>query len=158
VREIVGLPSQGDGTTGDSSNNGAMILKGGWENAETRARESEVMFKRSEIPFLKLLFTILKAKTDIKLEVPDVDIRFTRRNYENIQVKSQVLTTMLNNPNIHPKLAFEGCGMFIDPEEAYNMSMQYKKENDGRTEQPTDGNIGTDNGDNSEGNSTRFAT
>ena len=158
VREIVGLPSQGDGTTGDSSNNGAMILKGGWENAETRARESEVMFKKSEIPFLKLLFTILKAKTDIKLEVPDVDIRFTRRNYENIQVKSQVLTTMLNNPNIHPKLAFEGCGMFIDPEEAYNMSMQYKKENDGRTEQSTDGNIGTDNGDNSEGNSTRFAT
>lgn len=160
IREIVGLPSQGDGTTGDSSNNGAMLLKGGWENAETRARESEVMFKRSEIPFLKLLFQILSEKTDIKLEVPDVDIRFTRRNYENIQVKSQVLTTMLSNDKIHPKLAFEGCGMFIDPEEAYNMSMQYEKEKaeeNGRIEQSANGNLGTDNGDNPEEDSRRFS-
>jgi SPP1 family phage portal protein len=160
IREIVGLPSQGDGTTGDSSNNGAMLLKGGWENAETRARESEVMFKRSEIPFLKLLFQILSEKTDIKLEVPDVDIRFTRRNYENIQVKSQVLTTMLSNDKIHPKLAFEGCGMFIDPEEAYNMSMQYEKEKaeeNGRIEQSANENLGTDNGDNPEEDSRRFS-
>jgi SPP1 family phage portal protein len=160
IREIVGLPSQGDGTTGDSSNNGAMLLKGGWENAETRARESEVMFKRSEIPFLKLLFQILSEKTDIKLEVPDVDIRFTRRNYENIQVKSQVLTTMLSNDKIHPKLAFEGCGMFIDPEEAYNMSMQYEKEKaeeNGRIEQSANGSLGTDNGDNPEEDSRRFS-
>lgn len=156
IREIVGLPSQGDGTTGDSSNNGAMLLKGGWENAETRARESEVMFKRSEIPFLKLLFKILKAKNVVSLEVEDVDIRFTRRNYENIQVKSQVLTTMLSNDKIHPKLAFEGCGMFIDPEEAYNMSRQYYESNR-RTEQPTDGDVGTDNGENPEEDSRRFS-
>ena len=35
---------------------------------------------------------------------------------------------MLNNPNIHPKLAFEYCGMFVDPELAYSMSMKYKEE------------------------------
>lgn len=150
VREIIGLPSQGDGNTGDSSNNGAMLLKGGWENAETRARESEVMFKKSEIPFLKLLFEILKVKANLNLNVEDVDIRFTRRNYENIQVKSQVLTTMLSNNKIHPRLAFEGCGMFIDPEEAYNMSREYEEENR-RTEQlanPSDGEPVGDNGDN----------
>jgi SPP1 family phage portal protein len=160
IREIVGLPSQGDGTTGDSSNNGAMILKGGWENAETRARESEVMFKRSELPFLKLLFTILKTKGVVDLELSDVDIRFTRRNYENIQVKSQVLTTMLNNEKIHPKLAYESCGMFIDPEEAYNVSMEYYA-NNRRTEQPNDSNNTeptANNGTDAEGNSTRFAT
>lgn len=160
VREIVGLPSQGDGNTGDSSNNGAMLLKGGWENAETRARESEVMFKRSEIPFLKLLFTILPNKAGISLELEDVDIRFTRRNYENIQVKSQVLTTMLSNNKIHPKLAFEGCGMFIDPEEAYNMSKEYEDEQNRRTEQLIERNnaeVGNDNGENTEDNSRRFA-
>lgn len=144
VREIIGLPSQGDGTTGDSSNNGAMLLKGGWENAETKARETEIMFKRSEIPFLKIALNLLsKNKTDIKLELGDVDVRFKRGNYENIQVKSQVLTTMLSNEKIHPKLAFEGCGMFIDPEEAYNMSMQYEKEKaeeNGRIEQSANGN------------------
>lgn len=159
VREIVGLPAQGDGNSSDSSNNGAMLLKGGWENAETRARESEVMFKRSEIPFLKLLFKILSEKGVVSLNVDEVDIRFTRRNYENIQVKSQVLTTMLSNNKIHPKLAFEGCGMFIDPEEAYNMSMKYEQENkqaeveNGRTEQSdksVGGEVTGDNGEDTE--------
>lgn len=141
VREIVGLPSQGDGNSSDSSNNGAMLLKGGWENAETRARESEVMFKKSEVPFLKLLFSILSTKSIINLDVADVDIRFTRRNYENIQVKSQVLTTMLSNDKIEPKLAFQSCGLFIDPEEAYRESMEYY----GRVEQsdkPNNGEVG----------------
>ena len=131
VREIVGLPAQGDGNSSDSSNNGAMLLKGGWENAETRARESEVMFKKSEIPFLKVLFSILSTKNILTLDVEDVDIRFTRRNYENIQVKAQVLTTMLSNDKIEPKLAFQSCGLFIDPEEAYRESMEYY----GRTQQ-----------------------
>lgn len=160
VREIIGLPSQGNGNTGDSSNNGAMLLKGGWENAETRARESEVMFKKSEVPFLKLLFEILKTKTDIDLNVEDVDIRFTRRNYENIQVKSQVLTTMLSNGKIHPRLAYESCGMFIDPEEAYNMSREYEEENR-RTEQltnPSNGEPVKDNGDNPDGGDRGFAS
>ena len=148
VREIVGLPAQGDGNSSDSSNNGAMLLKGGWENAETRARESEVMFKKSEIPFLKLLFAILKSKSVVSLNVDDVDIRFTRRNYENIQVKSQVLTTMLSNNKIHPRLAFEGCGMFIDPEEAYNMSVDYEKEQYGRIEQSPNNDMGDDNNSN----------
>lgn len=153
VREIIGLPSQGTGNTSDSSNNGAMLLKGGWENAETRARESEVMFKRSEIPFIKLLFAILNAKGELSLNVDEVDIRFTRRNYENIQVKAQVLTTMLSNEKIHPKLAFEGCGMFIDTEEAYKESMEYYDENR-RVEQsnkPIDGNVADDNAEDTEG-------
>ena len=145
VREIVGLPAQGDGNSSDSSNNGAMLLKGGWENAETRARESEVMFKKSEIPFLKVLFSILSAKNILTLDVEDVDIRFTRRNYENIQVKSQVLTTMLSNDKIEPKLAFQSCGLFIDPEEAYRESMEYY----GRIEQSNEsnnGDVGKNNG------------
>ena len=98
------------------------------------------MFKRSEIPFLKLLFEILKKKANLTLTTDDVDIRFTRRNYENIQVKSQVLTTMLANDKIAPKLAFESCGMFIDPEEAYKESKEY--EDSRRTEQPDNGNNG----------------
>lgn len=147
VREIVGLPSQGDGNSSDSSNNGAMLLKGGWENAETRARETEVMFKRSEIPFLKLLFKILKDKSVLTLNIEDVDIRFTRRNYENIQVKSQVLTTMLSQEKIAPKLAFESCGLFVDPEEAYKESEDYYgriKQSDKSTESNNDGDNGQD--------------
>jgi hypothetical protein len=35
---------------------------------------------------------------------------------------------MLNNPHIHPKLAFEHSGMFSDPETAYTMSEAYYAE------------------------------
>ena len=140
MREIVGLPSQGDGNTGDSSNNGAQILKGGWENAETRAKDSTTMFKRSERSYIKLILSILTRKSLIKLSPMEVEPSFTRWNYENIQVKAQVLTMMLASEKIAPKLAFESCGMFIDPEQAYRESMAYFEDNyDRRTEQSTDG-------------------
>lgn len=142
VREIVGLPSQGDGSTGDSSNNGAMILKGGWENAETRAKESELMYRQSDRQFLKLILGICAGYTEenggFVLDYKDVDVRFTRRNYENLQVKAQVLTTMLHENKIDPKLAFQASGLFIDPEEAYRTSMEYY-EKVGRTEQSNNG-------------------
>lgn len=138
VREIVGLPSQGDGTTGDSSNNGAALLKGGWENAETRAKESEIMYRQSDRKFLELVLGICSGYREksggFSLDYRDVDVRFTRRNYENLQVKSQVLTTMLAQEKIAPKLAFQASGMFIDPEEAYRESKEYYENR--RTEQP----------------------
>lgn len=142
VREIVGLPSQGDGSTGDSSNNGAMILKGGWENAETRAKETEIMYRESNQKFLKLILGICAGyKEDnggFSLDYRDVDVKFTRRNYENLQVKSQVLTTMLANEKIDPKLAFQASGLFTDPEEAYRISKKYYEEY-GRTEPVNNG-------------------
>ena len=35
---------------------------------------------------------------------------------------------MLGQPKIHPKLAFEHCGMFSDPEAAYDISDKYYRE------------------------------
>jgi hypothetical protein len=35
---------------------------------------------------------------------------------------------MLQQPKIHPMLAFSHCGMFTDPESAYAMSMKYYEE------------------------------
>ena len=62
------------------------------------------------------------------LKVNDIDIRFTRRNYENILQKAQVLDMMLKNGQIDPKLAFQHCGMFADPDLAYTMSKAYVEE------------------------------
>ena len=128
ILSICGLPSMSDGNTSDSSNNGAVILKNGWQGAETRAKDSEMMFKRSEKEMLKLVLKLCDGLADLKLKLKDIDMKFTRRNYDNIQSKSQVLVSMLQQPKIHPLLAFTHCGMFSDPESAYTMSNEYYEE------------------------------
>ena len=128
VLSICGLPSMSDGNTSDSSNNGAVILKNGWQGAETRAKDSELMFKRSEKEILKLVLKLCDGLADLKVKLKDIDMKFTRRNYDNIQSKSQVLATMLQQPKVHPLLAFTHCGLFSDPESAYSMSNKYYEE------------------------------
>ena len=128
ILSICGLPSMSDGSTSDSSNNGAVILKNGWQGAETRAKDSELMFKRSEKEVLKLVLKLCDGLADLKLKLKDIDMKFTRRNYDNIQSKSQVLVAMLQQPKVHPLLAFTHCGLFSDPESAYTMSNAYYEE------------------------------
>lgn len=128
ILSICGLPSMSDGSTSDSSNNGAVILKNGWQGAETRAKDSEHMFKKAEKKMLKLVLRICRDLGDINLRLKDIDMKFTRRNYEAIQSKSQVLVSMLQQDKIHPQLAFTHCGLFTDPETAYVMSMKHYEE------------------------------
>lgn len=128
ILSICGLPSMSDGSTSDSSNNGAVILKNGWQGAETRAKDSELMFKRSEKEMLRLVLKLCDGLADLKLKLKDIDMKFTRRNYDNIQSKSQVLVSMLQQPKVHPLLAFTHCGLFSDPESAYTMSNEYYEE------------------------------
>ena len=128
ILSICGLPSMSDGSTSDSSNNGAVVLKNGWQGAETRAKDSEMMFKRSEKEMLRIVLKLCDGLADLKLKLKDIDMKFTRRNYDNIQSKSQVLVTMLQQPKIHPLLAFTHCGLFSDPESAYTMSDEYYNE------------------------------
>ena len=128
ILSICGLPSMSDGSTSDSSNNGAVILKNGWQGAETRAKDSEMMFKRSEKEVLRLVLKLCDGLADLKLKLKDIDMKFTRRNYDNIQSKSQVLVSMLQQPKVHPLLAFTHCGLFSDPESAYTMSNEYYEE------------------------------
>ena len=121
VLTICGMPNRNGGTS-TSDTGSAVIMRDGWSAAEARAKDSELMFVRSERQFLKLVLRTTDWLRGVNLKLSDIGIRFTRRNYENIQEKSQVLTTMLANPKIARKLAFEHCGMFADPDLAYTMS------------------------------------
>jgi hypothetical protein len=103
-------------------------MRDGWSDAEARAQGTEDMFKESEAEVLQIVIYISNTFAGLNLKASGVEPRFTRRNYENIQAKSQVLTTMLSNNKIHPRLAFEYCGMFIDPELAYTESTAYYEE------------------------------
>ena len=129
INEIVGMPSQSNGSTGDSSNNGAVILKNGWQGAETRAQDFEMMFREPEQKTLDLAVGICNSVLDgFELDSNNVDVKFTRRNYEDILSRSQTLITMLNSDKIHPQCAYEASGMFIDTQDAYNMGMDWYKE------------------------------
>ena len=126
---ICGVPLQSDSGTSDSSNNGAMIIKNGWQQAEAKAQESEKYFEEPERRFLGIAVRIAKTFGALDdLYTSNMDIRFTRRNYEDIQTKAQVLTTLLGCEKVHPLFAFEYCGMFIDPNLAYEESKKYVEE------------------------------
>lgn len=127
VLTICGMPNRNGGSS-TSDTGSAVIMRDGWSAAEARAKDTELMFKMSEKEFLKLIIGITNTLRDMSLKLSSIEIRFTRRNYENIQEKAQVLTTMLANDKIHPRLAFEHCGLFVDPELAYTQSMLYAEE------------------------------
>lgn len=129
VLRITGMPSQAMGNTSDSSNNGAAIVRNGWYNAEARAKDTEDLWRESEATFLKLVLRICREMMGLKLKSSEVALKFTRRNYEDLLVRSQVLTTMLANPKIAPRLAFVHCGMFVDAEDAFTESMAWYEKN-----------------------------
>lgn len=127
VLTICGMPNRNGGSS-TSDTGSAVIMRDGWSAAEARAKDTELMFKMSEKEFLRLVISITAMHQDMDLKLSAIEIRFTRRNYENIQEKAQVLTTMLANNKIHPLLAFTHCGMFSDPVLAFNESMKWADE------------------------------
>lgn len=127
VLTICGMPNRNGGTS-TSDTGSAVLLRDGWSLAEARAKDSENVFKRSEKQMLKLVLRICRDLGKLDLRLSDISLKFTRRNYEAIQSKSQVLISMLREPKIHPQLAFESSGLFIDSESAYSLSMKYYEE------------------------------
>ena len=125
VYKIVGMPLGKSGTIGNSQ--GAVIMRDGWSEVEAKALDDELVFKASERQLLKLVLNYMRTLTlgESKLNIADIEIKFTRRNYENLYQKAQVLTMMLAQPKIAPRLAFVVCGLFADPEQAYAESEQY---------------------------------
>lgn len=127
INVICGLPNRNGGlSTSDTGR--AVELRDGFVSAEQKAKSSETIYKKADKNALKIIFKICKARKYLNLKIQDVDSKFTRRNYENLQSKSQVLIAMLQQNKLHPKLAFTCSGMFTDPEEAYTMSMEYYDE------------------------------
>ena len=124
ILTICGVPNRNGGSS-TSDTGSAVIMRDGWQSAEARAKATELTFKKSEKTFLKLVLKILRDTAGTNLKLTDIETHFTRRNYENIASKSQVLIAMLNNPKIHPELAFAHCGMFADAESAYLQSKQW---------------------------------
>ena len=129
VLTICGMPNRNGGSS-TSDTGGAVIMRDGWESAEAQMKSVEEEFKSGEREMLALILSFMRDTVGTNLELKDIDIKFSRRNYDNIQTKSQVLVTMLNNPKIHPYLAFTHSGVFLDPQSAYLQSKEWWEENE----------------------------
>ena len=124
VLTICGMPNRNGGSS-TSDTGSAVIMRDGWSAAEARAKGMEPIFKKSEKEFLKLVLRICRDMGNLNLRLSALEIRFTRRNYENIAQKITVLTQMLACDKLAPELAFTTCGAFSDPQVAYQMSLPY---------------------------------
>jgi SPP1 family phage portal protein len=134
VLTICGMPNRNGGSS-TSDTGSAVIMRDGWSDAEARAKNSELMFKKSERRFLKLVLNICRTLVSMDLKVHNIEIRFTRRNYENILQKAQVLDLLLKNNKVHPRLAFEHCGLFVDSDLAYALSAEHMEEQEKKAQE-----------------------
>lgn len=126
VLTICGMPNRNGGSS-TSDTGSAVVLRDGWSDAETRAKDTENDFKRSERRFLRLALGIMGQSGGAAITPSQIEIRFTRRNYENIQEKAQVLLQMLSSEWIDPLEAYIHCGMFSDPELAYQRGISHRQ-------------------------------
>jgi len=126
VLVISGMPNRNDGA-GD--NGLAVIYRDGYTAAEAKAKETEKYFKRSERELLKVILNIVRAFQTFDCHLSNIDITFTRKNYDNTATKATVLTQMLGCDKIAPRLAFVKSGMFEDPDAAWKESEEYVRRN-----------------------------
>jgi len=133
VLEIVGMPSQGNANTSDSSNNGAVIMKNGWWNAEARAKETESMWKAAESDFLKIILKICRDAGALDLRISDINMKFFRRSYEDLLVKVQSFQSMIG-AGCPPIQAYTVSGLVIDPESAAIQFEKYQQEKEAELE------------------------
>lgn len=156
---ISGMPNRNGGySTSDTGQ--AVIYRDGFFSAEVKARETEKFYYRAEKNLLRVILKIVRDIQGFNAHLSNIDIKFTRRNYENTQAKAQVLTTMLGNDKIAPRLAFVYSGMFSDPEAAWKESMDYygeitakavtETENTGNAQDTVDTGNGSENRGSSE--------
>lgn len=153
ILTICGMPNRNGGSS-TSDTGAATMMRDGWQSAESRAKDTEKMFIRSEWDFLRLVLRICRDTAEVDLKLSEIKPEFTRKNLTNIQSKVQVLAEMLNNQKIHPKLAFQYSGLFSDSEEAYRISMDWYEQqqakqpdnppNKGGTSEKTDKNANSE--------------
>ena len=124
ILSICGVPSQSGESASTSDTGSAVILRGGWEQAEARAKSMENEFKKCEKQFLKIVLRIMRDTVGTKLTVKDIDIKFPQRYVDNILTKTQALQALLT-AGIAPVVAIATCGLWNDPTDIYLQSKKY---------------------------------
>lgn len=137
---ICGMPNRNGGSS-TSDTGQAVIFRDGWSEAESRAKDSEKLYVRSERRFLRVVLNICKAQTAESmslgnLELKDIGVNFARKSLNNLQSRFQCFMEGLNSNKIHPELLFNAFGdVFGDKAKAYQMSMAWQAEQEKKAEE-----------------------
>lgn len=142
IYEIVGMPTQGHANTSDSSNNGAILMKNGFWNADSRKTETEAMLKSSEMEFQKIVLKICRDSNALDLKVSDIETRPAKSRYEDVLVKTQSFQSLIS-AGCPPFQAYAYSGLDSDPEaasmlyESYRMQREEELEKQLERQKPT---------------------
>jgi hypothetical protein len=122
---LVGVPSREKRGGGGADTGQAVELRDGWADLELVARMKEGSFKRSEKMALKIILTILSNKMGIKLNLMDVDIKFSRNKNHNLLVKTQSYTTLVATRTISPADCLAIVDLVTDTSEYIQRGEEY---------------------------------
>lgn len=139
--EISGMPNRNQSNSASDTGQGA-IYRDGWEDAESRACDSETLFKRSEKAFLKIVLNICRVKAGLDMKLSDLDINFPRKRLNNLQSKIQGLCELLANEKVHPMDAYNAMGdIFGDKMAAYRRGLEWAAEQEAKEQEAADAEI-----------------
>lgn len=125
IYAIAGVPSIGNSGGGTSGNVGSAYLIDGWQTADTFARNTEDLFKKSNRRFDRIFLKILETKNLIKgVKASDIDIKFTRNEMDNLLVKTQGALN-LKQLGLAPEIVLARSGVSVDPAGDIAQSKKY---------------------------------
>ena len=121
ILAIAGVPSTTKGGTSTSDTGLAVELRDGFATAETMARNTEDLFKKSNKYFDKIIVKLLKEKGLLDISINDFALNFTRNEVHGMQSKAQALQALLSC-GMSPILALAKSGVSADPVADYEAS------------------------------------
>lgn len=107
---LVGIPSRENRSMGGGDTGTAVELRDGWADLENVVRAKEINFKKCEKYRLQIVTNILNKRLGFKLNVKDLVIKFTRNKNNNLLVKTQSLSNLLNTKTLDPS----DCVQLVD--------------------------------------------
>lgn len=127
IRDIVAMPTVSARSSG-GDNGLAVIYRNGWEGAYQSATTDEKYINASEYQSLRLMLEICRVANVLDIPLRAIGIDYTREHYENMTQKVDSLIKMLQNDKIHPRVAYEVCGLFYDPNKKFLEGLSWYEE------------------------------
>lgn len=114
VLTICGMPSTTKGGTSTSDTGAAVLYRDGWYQADTVAKDTEDLFKKSNRRFDNIFIDIINRKTDLGISINDFELQFVRNETANLLVKTQGALN-LKQLGLSPEITLAKSGVSNDP-------------------------------------------